>query len=55
MEFIVADALKASTTKSDDDMLVGTANIKVIGCGGAGINMADWLYNKGVKGRDYRN
>jgi len=53
MEFIVQDALKASTTKaSDDDMLVGTANIKVIGCGGAGINMADWLYNKGVKGAE---
>jgi cell division protein FtsZ len=52
MEFIVADALKASTMKSDDDMLVGTANIKVVGAGGAGINMADWLYNKGVKGAE---
>jgi cell division protein FtsZ len=53
MEFIVQDALKASTTKaSDDDMLVGTANIKVVGAGGAGINMADWLYNKGVKGAE---
>jgi cell division protein FtsZ len=38
--------------KSDDDMLVGTANIKVVGAGGAGINMADWLYNKGVKGAE---
>src|SRR3972149_3063248 len=53
MEFIVQDALKTATTKgSNDDFLVGSANIKVIGTGGAGINMADWLYNKGVKGAE---
>jgi len=29
---------------------VGTANIKVIGSGGAGNNMVSWLYKKGIKG-----
>ncbi|MCB9362786.1 cell division protein FtsZ [Candidatus Woesearchaeota archaeon] len=29
---------------------VGQANIKVIGCGGAGNNMVSWLYRKGIKG-----
>jgi cell division protein FtsZ len=52
MEFIVQDALKQQATKSDDDMMVGSANIKVVGCGGGGNNMADWLYNKGVKGAE---
>ncbi len=31
---------------------VGKANIKVIGCGGAGNNMISWLYNKGVDGAE---
>jgi cell division protein FtsZ len=52
MEFIVQDALKSAATKASDDFIIGSANIKVIGCGGAGINMADWLYNKGVKGAE---
>jgi cell division protein FtsZ len=36
----------------DNDGLVGTANIKVIGCGGGGSNMVNWLYKKGVKGAE---
>lgn len=36
----------------DNDLLVGTANIKVIGCGGGGSNMVNWLYKKGVKGAE---
>ncbi len=28
------------------------ANIKVIGCGGAGNNMVSWLYEKGIKGAE---
>ena len=52
MEFIVQDALKQQATKNEDDLVVGSANIKVIGCGGGGNNMADWLYNKGVKGAE---
>ena len=31
---------------------VGQANIKVIGCGGAGNNMVNWLYKKGIKGAE---
>lgn len=34
------------------DMEVGQANIKVIGCGGAGNNMVNWLYKKGIKGAE---
>ncbi|MFH0978686.1 MAG: cell division protein FtsZ [Candidatus Woesearchaeota archaeon] len=32
------------------ELQVGTANIEVIGCGGAGCNMVSWLYRKGVQG-----
>ncbi|MFH1916113.1 MAG: cell division protein FtsZ [Nanoarchaeota archaeon] len=31
---------------------VGQANIKVIGCGGGGNNMVNWLYKKGVRGAE---
>ncbi len=31
---------------------VGQANIKVVGCGGAGNNMVTWLYQKGIKGAE---
>jgi len=34
------------------DSLVGQANIKVIGVGGAGSNMVSWLYKKGIKGAE---
>ncbi len=33
-----------------DDLKAGKANIKVIGCGGCGANMINWLFNKGVNG-----
>jgi cell division protein FtsZ len=36
----------------DEHGLVGHANIKVIGVGGAGNNMVNWLYQKGVKGAE---
>jgi len=52
MEFIVQDALKAAASKPEDDFVVGHANIKVFGVGGAGINATDWLYKKGVKGAE---
>jgi cell division protein FtsZ len=32
--------------------LVGQATIKVIGCGGGGGNMVNWLYKKGVRGAE---
>jgi len=43
---------QTKTTTKADDMDVGQANIKVIGCGGAGNNMVNWLYNKGVRGAE---
>lgn len=51
MNFFVENAMEqANEASQEDDMMVGQANITVIGCGGAGNNMVDWLYNKGVSG-----
>ncbi|MFH1916181.1 MAG: cell division protein FtsZ [Nanoarchaeota archaeon] len=36
----------------NNENLVGQANIKVIGVGGAGNNMVNWLYQKGVRGAE---
>jgi cell division protein FtsZ len=33
-----------------DELRAGKANIKVFGVGGAGCNMATWLFNKGING-----
>ena len=33
-----------------DELKAGKANIKVIGCGGAGCNAITWLFNKGING-----
>lgn len=33
-----------------DELRAGKANIKVIGIGGGGCNMATWLFNKGING-----
>ncbi len=53
MNFIVQEALKNNTaSKLDEDLQVGHASIKVIGCGGAGSNMVSWLYKKGIKGAE---
>ena len=53
LEFIVQDALKSAEKQgSNNDVTIGQANIKVIGIGGAGNNMADWLYKKGVEGAE---
>ncbi len=41
------------TAPTDTDFtLVGHANIKVIGVGGAGCNMVNWLFKKGVTGAE---
>jgi cell division protein FtsZ len=50
MEFLVENAQKNETTF--DGLTVGQANIKVIGCGGAGNNMVTWLYKRGIKGAE---
>jgi cell division protein FtsZ len=53
MEFVVQNALKNSENqKTNYDGMVGQATIKVIGAGGAGNNMVDWLYKKGVSGAE---
>lgn len=51
MDFIIQNALK-DTGNDFEGVNVGQANIKVIGCGGAGNNMVDWLYKKGIKGAE---
>jgi len=53
MEFIVQNALNnPQASKTGDGVEIGQANIKVIGCGGAGNNMVSWLYKKGIKGAE---
>jgi cell division protein FtsZ len=51
MEFIVKNALDSAEENENMDAPV-QANIKVIGCGGAGNNMISWLYKKGVEGAE---
>jgi cell division protein FtsZ len=51
MDFIVEKA-KEHKEEHDDDIDVGQANIKVIGIGGAGNNMVNWLYKKGIDGAE---
>ena len=51
MDFIVKQAQENMTQQSAAPE-VGVANIKIIGCGGAGNNMVDWLYNKGIQGAE---
>jgi len=51
MDFIVKEAVKNSQSM-DYDSMVGQANIKVFGIGGAGSNMVSWLYKKGIKGAE---
>ena len=50
MDFIVESAVKQA--KEMPEMEIGQANIKVIGCGGAGSNMINWLYKKGIRGAE---
>lgn len=53
MDILVESALQASReNKASEDALFSQAQIKVIGVGGAGNNMASWLHKKGVKGAE---
>ncbi len=52
MDFVVSAAQQRAAAMNVDDLQVGTANIKVIGCGGGGSNMVNWLYKKGIKGAE---
>lgn len=51
MNFIVEEAVKTNQNINYEN-IVGQANIKVIGVGGAGSNMVSWLYKKGIKGAE---
>lgn len=46
------EALQNAATHSInfDELRAGKANIKVVGCGGAGCNAVTWLFNKGING-----
>ena len=49
MDFVIENAMKNSGDMYNaDGFKVGTANIKVIGCGGADNNMVNWLHKKGL-------
>ncbi len=50
MEFFVKNATEQIENVNTPE--VGKANIKVVGVGGAGNNMINWLYKKGIKGAE---
>ncbi len=52
MDFLVQNALKNMSEQEVEGFEVGQARMVVVGCGGAGQNMVDWLYNKGIKGAE---
>ena len=52
MEFLVENAKNNTDETTFDGLAIGQANIKVIGCGGAGNNMVTWLYKRGIKGAE---
>jgi len=53
MDFIIENALKQDNKQDEIELGMQTqARMKVIGCGGGGCNMIDWLYKKGVRGAE---
>lgn len=52
MDFLVKSAINATQNVKWDVDTIGHATIRVMGCGGAGNNMVDWLFHKGVKGAE---
>lgn len=54
MDFLVKNALENMEEDNNglDQYEVGQARMVVVGCGGAGQNMIDWLYSKGVQGAE---
>ena len=50
MNYIVENALGSVDEQTVEN--ISQANIRVIGCGGAGNNMVGWLYRKGIKGAE---
>jgi len=52
MDFLVENALEQAEQSNQNSFDVSQANIKVIGAGGAGCNMINWLYKKGIRGAE---
>ncbi|RLE38601.1 cell division protein FtsZ [Candidatus Woesearchaeota archaeon] len=52
MDFVIQNALKNTEDQKLEELDTNQANIKVIGAGGAGNNMVNWLYKKGIKGAE---
>ena len=52
MDLLVEGALKASREEGMNEPLFNQALIKVVGVGGGGNNMGNWLFKKGVKGAE---
>lgn len=52
MDFIVQNALNTASDQKHTELELNQANIKVIGVGGAGNNMVNWLYKKGIEGAE---
>jgi len=52
MDFIIQNALDKSYNNVNQEMKIGQATIKVIGCGGGGSNAVSWLYKKGIQGAE---
>jgi cell division protein FtsZ len=52
MEFLVKNAIDNTQEETLDNYDVGQARMSVIGCGGGGQNMIDWIYNKGIDGAE---
>ncbi len=52
MEFIIQNALEHAKEASFGDVKVGQTNIKIVGVGGAGGNIVNWLYKKGINGAE---
>jgi cell division protein FtsZ len=53
MDFIIENAAKTQESVQDDMTVnLSQATIKVIGAGGAGNNMVNWLYRKGIEGAE---
>ena len=50
MDFLVKNALENMSDETVENFEVGQARMTVIGCGGGGQNMVNWLYNKGING-----
>ena len=54
MEFLIKNALQQvdNSQPETEELKVGKANIKVIGCGGAGNNAVTWLFQKEINGAE---